>query len=129
MNTPLSRRTVLAAAAASTALLGASVTSAGASLASGGDATGDKEPIFDFTDAAYRAGGVLPTGLVGRRRGTDGASVIDRAPDRRHRNVRATRTLPGYDHSGDEQFFTVLADLGPAAFTANSAGPLCVRIG
>ena len=86
------------------------------------DRPGDKFPLFDFTDAYYTKNGVSPAGLVGRRSGTDGLSVVDDAPDSDHRDVRVTFTLPGYGPSGDTQFFTVLADVAPNGFTNNAAG-------
>ena len=88
----------------------------------GGGATGDKQPIFDFSDAYYRANGIDPAGLVGRRSGADGLSVISPAPDANHRNVRVTFVLPAYDTSGGTHFFTVLGDLAPTAFQSNPAG-------
>jgi len=82
----------------------------------------DNSPPFDFTDSFYRANGVKPSALVGRRNGTDGTSVVDTAPDANHRNVRATLTLPAYNDSGGIEYFTVLADLAQRPFTANAAG-------
>ena len=112
-------RTLVGAALASTLLLGgvAAVTSPAAASHGGSDS-----PPFDFTDTYYRANGIDAAGLVGRRSGTDGLSVVAPAPDSRHRNVRVTFTLPAYDTSGNRWFFTVLADLAPTAFTANAAG-------
>lgn len=88
----------------------------------GDDEPGDDFPLFDFTDRFYERNGVKVSALVGRRSGTDGLSVVDRSPDRDHRDVRVTFTLPGYDHSGDTLFWTVLADLAPKPFTKNEAG-------
>lgn len=95
---------------------------ANASGGSGGGGSSNSTPPFDFTDAYYTANGVSPAGLVGRRTGSDGLSVISTPPDSNHRNVRNTFTLPAYDTSGNEYFFTVMADLAPNAFTGNSAG-------
>ena len=86
------------------------------SPSSGSQATGDKQPIFDFSDAYYRANGIDPAGIVGRRSGSDGLSVVAPAPDANHRNVRVTFVLPAYDTSGGKHFFTVLGDLAPTAF-------------
>ena len=127
------RRTTLAVLTLAAALFAGSAVSAGAAVAgtsdkgSGGGGgssrtSGDRSPLFDFTDAYYRAGGVDPTQLVGRRSGTDGISVPATAPDSDHRGVRSLLTLPAYDTSGGEWFFTVMADLGPTAFTNNAAG-------
>ena len=83
---------------------------------------GDRFPLFDFTDRFYTRNGIRVDALVGRRSGTDGLSVVDRSPDRNHRDVRVTFTLPAYSDSGDSLFFTVMSDLAPGAFTANKAG-------
>lgn len=98
------------------------VTQRPAHATSGSTTPGDKFPLFDFTDAFYTSNGVKVDSLVGRRSGTDGLSVIDTSPDRDHRNVRSTFTLPAYDPSGQTLFFTVMADLAPSPFTNNSAG-------
>ncbi len=96
MRTPTTLRRLAGALAVS----GLLVTGLGAtpSLASGGDHTGDRAPIFDFSDAYYRANGVDPAGLVGRRNGADGISVVDRAPDATTatsaRCSRSRRTTP-----------------------------------
>lgn len=95
---------------------------------SGGVTPGDKSPLFDFSDAYYTSNGVQVNALVGRRSGTDGLSVVDTSPDRNHRNVRVTFTLPGYDPSGNTIFYTVLSDLAPSPFTANAAGKKAQQI-
>lgn len=122
-------RSTLAVLTLATALFAGSAVGGAAALAAptdhgsgGGSASGDKKPLFDFTDAYYRSNGVDPTQLVGRRSGADGISVVDTAPDATHRGVRSLFTLPAYDTSGGEWFFTVMADLGPTAFTNNAAG-------
>jgi hypothetical protein len=107
----------LAGAALSALLL---VTGALGSAASASVSQGSG-PIFDFTDAFYRAHGVEPSLLVGRPTGT-GGSVVDEAPDGDHRDVRMLFTLPAYDTSGHTHYFTVLGDLAPGAFTPNAAG-------
>jgi hypothetical protein len=92
------------------------------SSSGGSTATGDRAPIFDFSDAFYRTNGIDPAKLVGRRSGTDGLSVPAKAPDANHRDVRVLFTLPAYDTSGKRWFFTVLSDLAPNPFTPNAAG-------
>lgn len=94
----------------------------GGLVTSGGGTPGDKFALFDFSDSYYTSNGIRVDALVGRRSGTDGLSVVDTSPDRNHRNVRVTFTLPAYDPSGNTLFFTVLADLAPSPFTANAAG-------
>jgi hypothetical protein len=103
------------------ALAGSAVAPAGAATLRD-DEPGDRFPLFDFTDKFYKRNGVKVDALVGRRSGTDGLSVVDRSPDRQHRDVRVTFTVPAYDHEGDTLFWTVLSDLAPKPFTKNKAG-------
>ncbi len=122
MRQPLRRRRVVAAASVFVAMAGLALAGTAPSVAGGVDATGDKQPIFDFTDAYYLANGVKPTELAFRPTGNDPISVVDDAPASHLRDVRMKLTLPAYDHSGHRVFFTVLGDLTPNAFTANAAG-------
>jgi hypothetical protein len=101
---------------------GAAATHSGRTAIAHDDRPGDKFPLFDFSDRFYQRNGINIDAIVGRRSGSDGASVVDRSPDRDHRDVRATFTLPGYDPSGNTVFWTVMGDLAPAPFTKNSAG-------
>ena len=117
IDTAIAALAALAAGAASPALAHAET-----GTTASRDATGDRTPLFDFTDAYYRSHGIDPAKLVGRRSGTDGLSVPSPAPDGDHRDVRVTFTLPAYDLSGNRRFFTVLSDLAPQPFTADSAG-------
>ncbi len=122
-------RTILGAVLASSLLLGGiGGVAAVASPAAASGGSSDNSPPFDFTDAFYRSHGVDAAGLVGRRNGTDGLSVVAPAPDRIHRNVRVQFTLPAYDTSGNRWYFTVLADVAPNAFTANAAGTAARRL-
>jgi hypothetical protein len=112
----------LASAVVVAALGFGSAAPAGASTIAGDDRPGDRFPLFDYTDAFYQRNGIDPADIVGRRNGTDGLSVVDKSPDRNHRDVRVLFTLPGYDHSGDTVFFTVMGDLAPDPFTNDKAG-------
>lgn len=102
-------------------LVAATAVPAGA-VTAGDDEPGEEFPLYDFTDRFYTRNGVKVDALVARRSGADGLSVVDNSPDRNHRDVRVTFTLPGYDHSGDTLFWTVMADLAPNPFTKNAAG-------
>lgn len=130
----ISMTTRLATTIAAVAVLAAGAGAASPALARSADASasraasGDRTPIFDFTDDFYRSHGVDPAKLVGRRSGTDGISVPDKAPDNSHRDVRVTFTLPAYDTSGGRHFFTVLSDLAPEPFTATTAGTSARRL-
>lgn len=122
MRTITRPRRLAGALLTTTLVAGAALAGAAPSTADGVDATGDRVPIFDFTDAYYTANGVKPGGLVFRPTGNDPISVVDEAPANHLRDVRVKLTLPAYDHSGDRLFFTVLGDLPPNGFTANAAG-------
>jgi hypothetical protein len=100
---------------------GAAAAPAGA-VTTGDDEPGDDFPLFDFTDKFYKRNGIKVEALVGRRNGADGLSVVDNSPDRIHRDVRVTFTLPAYDLNGDTLFWTVNSDLAPNPFTNNKAG-------
>lgn len=104
-----------------TGLAAATAVPAGAATL-GDDEPGDDFPLYDFTDRFYKINGVKVSALVGRRSGTDGLSVVDNSPDRDHRDVRVTFTLPAYSDGGDTLFWTVMADLAPKPFTKNAAG-------
>jgi hypothetical protein len=79
-------------------------------------------PPFDFTDAFYLQNGVNHAMLQGRPTGDGVFSVVDESQDPTRRDIRVLFTLPAYDTSGGIHYFTVLGDLEPGAFTANSAG-------
>lgn len=82
-----------------------------------------KDRLFDFTDAYYRANGVDPTKIAGRRQAGDGRGVLDnKPPSKNQRNVRAIWTQPAYNHSGDLEFFTTMGGLAGNGFLNNAAG-------
>jgi hypothetical protein len=116
------KRSVLARSIVGTALSTLLLVTGALGSAASATVTEGSGPIFDFTDAFYRANGVEPSLLVGRPTGAGGASVVDEAPDADHRDVRMLFTLPAYDTSGHIHYFTVLGDLAPGAFTPNGAG-------
>lgn len=81
-----------------------------------------EDRLFDFTDSYYRKNGVEPSSIVGRRNGADNLSVFDTPFFSIHRNVRATLTLPAYDHSGKPVYWTVMGELFVDGFTNDRAG-------
>ena len=82
---------------------------------------GVRDRLYDFTDAYYLQNGINPTAIDGRRQpGPLAATDTPNFPFQR--NVRALLTLPNYDASGNEFFFTVLGGFSINAFTGNSAG-------
>lgn len=85
--------------------------------------------LYDFTDTHYRRNGVEPSRIAGRRNGADNLSVFDTPFFSIHRNVRATLTVPAYDHSGDIVYFTIMGELFADGFTNDRAGTRARQIG
>lgn len=81
-----------------------------------------EDRLYDFTDTFYLRNGVNPAAIAGRRQAVLPLAVEDRPVQPYQRNVRSLLTLPAYDHSGNEWFFTVLGGLSANSFTANAAG-------
>ena len=81
----------------------------------------ESDRLYDFTDAYYLKNGVNPAAIDGRRQ-VGPLAVEDEPFFSFQRPVRATLTLPAYNHSGDFEFFTVLGGGGTGLFTNNAAG-------
>lgn len=94
---------------------------------SGGDwdKSGDKSPMFDFSDAFYARNGVDPSKLiirVGTPARPQSAWTIDpRGDDPTRNDVRILEHNGGYDASGHRIFFTINAVLTTEAFTSPAA--------
>jgi hypothetical protein len=84
--------------------------------------SGDKSPLFDFTDAFYLANGINPANIVAREDGTGPNSVIDQATDPTRRNVRITRAIGAHSDNGSPILWSVFGVLFQNAFTNNAAG-------
>ena len=82
---------------------------------------GVRDRLYDFTDAYYLQNGINPAAIDGRRQ-PGPLAVTDTPNFPFQRNVRALLTLPNYDASGNEFFFTVLGGFSGSAFTGNAAG-------
>jgi hypothetical protein len=82
---------------------------------------GVQDRLYDFTDAYYLQNGINPAAIDGRRQ-PGPLAATDRPNFPFQRNVRALLTLPNYDASGNEFFFTVLGGFNINVFTANAAG-------
>jgi hypothetical protein len=78
--------------------------------------------LYDFTDAYYRANGIDPAKLGGRKQAPSASAVIDTPNFWFQRNVRVISTSAGYGASGNPQFFSVMAGFGPNGFTSDAAG-------
>jgi hypothetical protein len=78
--------------------------------------------LYDFTDDYYRANGVDPLQLAGRKQAPSASAVIDVPNFSYQRNVRIIGTSTAYGASGFPAFFAVLAGGGPNIFTKDKAG-------
>lgn len=84
--------------------------------------SGDKAPLFDFSDAFYRQNGIDPTKIAGRPGGAAAGSVVDTTTDPTRRNVRLTGIVGGHDDNGKPILFGILGTVQANAFTNDAAG-------
>jgi hypothetical protein len=82
---------------------------------------GIQDRLYDFTDAYYQQNGINPAAIDGRRQ-VGPLAAADTPIFPYQRGVRALLTLPNYDHSGNNWFFTVLGGFSTSAFTPDAAG-------
>src|ERR1041384_3460746 len=96
--------------------------------ASGGDALGTSP--FDFSDATYRAHGIIPENIV-LRVGTPsraGDFVVDNTnTDRNRANVRTIETTPGTTGSSGLTYANIFGVLKSTSFEHNASGQLTSR--
>ena len=96
--------------------------------ASGGDDLGTSP--FDFSDAAYRAHGVVPENIV-LRVGTAsraGDFVVDNSnTDPNRRNIRTIETTPGTTGTSGLTYANIFGVLNSTSFERNAAGGLTAR--
>jgi hypothetical protein len=104
------------------AVASASSSSPASSSSSAATKSGDKSPIFDFSDAFYLQNGIDPTKIAGRPNGDGTSSVVDTATDPTRRNVRVTAVVGGHDDGGNPILFSVLGTVKADAFTNDAAG-------
>lgn len=83
---------------------------------------GVTDRIFDFTDEYYRANGVDPLKINGRRQAPSARTVVDTPFFSFQRNVRMIGLNTGYGHSGSPLFFAILGGNGFNLFTKDAAG-------
>jgi hypothetical protein len=81
-----------------------------------------EDRIYDFTDTYYRANGIDPLKLIGRKQAPSTSAVFDTPFFSFQRNVRVISTSSAYGASGNMMFFSVLAGFGPDGFTNDAAG-------
>jgi hypothetical protein len=98
------------------------------SLASGGSNLGTSP--FDFTDAVYRAQGILPENIVLRvgDASRTGDFVIDNSnTDPNRRNIRAIESTPGTTGTSGLTYANIFGVLNSTGFERDSAGHLTSR--
>jgi hypothetical protein len=96
-------------------------------LADGG---GIGQSPFDFSDATYRAHGILPENIVLRVGDASRAGdfVIDNTnTDPNRRNVRAIETTPGTTGSSGLTYANIMGVLNSSGFERNASGQLTAR--
>ncbi|HEX8089293.1 MAG TPA: hypothetical protein VF762_10595, partial [Blastocatellia bacterium] len=97
-------------------------------LAGGGGGLGTSP--FDFTDAVYRAHGILPENIVLRVGDASRAGdfVIDNSnTDPNRRNVRTIETTPGTTGTSGLTYANIFGVLNSTSFERNGAGNLTAR--
>ena len=85
---------------------------------------------FDFSDAAYRANGIVPENIVLRvgDASRSGDFVIDNTnTDPNRRNIRTIETTPGTTGSSGLTYANILGVLNSAGFERNASGQLTAR--
>ena len=85
---------------------------------------------FDFTDAVYRAHGILPENIVLRvgDASRTGDFVVDNTnTDRNRRNIRTIETTPGTTGSSGLTYANIFGVLSSTSFERDAAGNLTVR--
>jgi hypothetical protein len=128
MNRKISSWTILLAVIALTMTVVGSLNFNTSVSASGGDDLGTSP--FDFSDATYRAHGVVPENIV-LRVGTAsraGDFVIDNTnTDPNRSNVRTIETTPGTTGSSGLTYANIFGVLNSTSFERNAAGQLTAR--
>ncbi len=118
------RRALFAASLISAAALALGTTG----YADGGGGIGQSP--FDFSDAAYRAHGVVPENIVLRVGDASRAGdfVIDNSnTDPNRRNVRTIETTPGTTGTSGLTYANIMGVLNASGFERNGAGALTSR--
>jgi len=88
-------------------------------------------PPFDFSNAFYMANGIDPSKIIDRVGGPGSASVfvVDNSnTDPNRNNIRITETTGGFDHEGNQLYYTINGFLKPNAFTNDAAGQKAMEI-
>ena len=115
-------------AALALALTATSGLNLGPVAAAGGDDLGTSP--FDFTDAVYRAHGILPENIVLRVGDASRAGdfvIDDTNTDTRRRNVRTIESTPGTTGTSGLTYANIFGVLNSTSFERNSAGQLTSR--
>jgi hypothetical protein len=127
-NRKSTKRTLWLAVFALALMVMASLNYGTSASADGGDDLGTSP--FDFSDAAYRAHGVVPENIV-LRVGTPartGDFVVDNSnTDPNRRNIRTIETTPGTTGSSGLTYANIFGVLNFTSFERNGAGQLTSR--
>ncbi len=128
MNRKISSWTILLAVIALALTVVGSLNFGASVSASGGSDLGTSP--FDFSDAAYRAHGVVPENIVLRvgTAGRAGDFVIDNTnTDPNRSNVRTIETTPGTTGSSGLTYANIFGVLNSTSFERNAGGTLTSR--
>lgn len=128
MNRKISSWTILLAVIALALTVVGSLNFGASVSASGGSDLGTSP--FDFSDAAYRAHGVVPENIVLRvgTAGRAGDFVIDNTnTDPNRSNVRTIETTPGTTGSSGLTYANIFGVLNSTSFESNAGGTLTSR--
>ena len=92
---------------------------------------GVNPPPFDFTDAFYRANGIVPAN-IGERVGTAARNpahwTVDNSnTDPNRRNIRVLETTGGWNNSGSLIYYSIMGTLMPNSFERDANGQLTDR--
>ncbi|HEX8557388.1 MAG TPA: hypothetical protein VF668_04770 [Pyrinomonadaceae bacterium] len=126
-STSRARRTLRLAVFAASLMSAAALAFGTTGLADGGSIG---QSPFDFSDAAYRARGVVPENIVLRvgDASRTGDFVIDNSnTDPNRRNVRVIETTPGTTGSSGLTYANIMGVLNSSGFERNASGQLTSR--
>jgi hypothetical protein len=126
MRNKTSQWTLWLAAIALVALVGLTFNTTG--LASGGDDLGTSP--FDFTDAVYRAHGIVPENIVLRvgDASRTGDFVVDNSnSDPNRRNIRTIESTPGTTGTSGLTYANIFGVLNSTSFECSATGQLTAR--
>ena len=87
--------------------------------------SGDRSPMFDFSDDFYRDNGLDPSAIAMRAGNPDRDAshwTVDEAADATRRDIRLLEHTGGWDNSGNLIYYTIQGMVTPATFAHDAAG-------